>query len=132
MLMAREFPAGRFENWTKCQTLLPHIESVLQCEPPDKDLLREWTEVVSNAAWYMWTKGSYKAAESMAMKAVRTRERIEGRDDPRTLTSITILALVLQYQGKYEPAEEMNRRVLDGERRRWGKSTRTRWKACTT
>ena len=35
----------------------------------------------------------------MAVKAVRTRERIGGLDDLRTLASVSILALVLQYQG---------------------------------
>ena len=35
-----------------------------------------------------------------------------GVDHPATLTSVNNLALVLQYQGKHEQAEEMNRRAL--------------------
>jgi Tetratricopeptide repeat len=35
-----------------------------------------------------------------------------GEDHPDTLTSVSNLALVLQYQGKYEQAEEMNQRAL--------------------
>ena len=61
MLMAREFPVGRFKNWVKCQTLLPHVESILEREPADEELLEEWAEVLSNAVLYTWTKGSYKA-----------------------------------------------------------------------
>ena len=33
----------------------------------------------------------------MVVKAVRTRGRIEGRDDLRTLISVSTLALVLWY-----------------------------------
>ena len=35
-------------------------------------------------------------------------------EHPDTLTSVSNLVLVLQYQGKYEAAEEMNRRALEG------------------
>jgi hypothetical protein len=31
-----------------------------------------------------------------------------------TMTSVSNLALILQYQGKYEEAEDMNRRALEG------------------
>jgi tetratricopeptide (TPR) repeat protein len=34
-------------------------------------------------------------------------------EHPDTLTSVSNLALILQYQGKYEAAEEMNRRALE-------------------
>lgn len=119
--MAREFPDGRFKNWIKCQVLLPHVESILEREPANEGLLGDCAQVLSNTAWYIWIKGSYKTAESMAVKAVTTRERIEGRDDLRTLTSISILAVALQYQGKYKAAEEMHRRALEGREKVLGK-----------
>jgi len=53
-------------------------------------------------------RGGYKAAKSIGIRAMRTRERIEGRKDLCTLASISIVALVLQYQGKYEAADEVN------------------------
>ena len=121
ILMAREFPDGSFENWIKCQMLLPHVESILEREPAGEGLLEDWIQVLSNTARYMCMKGSYEAAESIAVKAITTRERIEGRDDLRTLTSINILAVVLQCQGKYEAAEQMNRRALKGREKVLGK-----------
>jgi hypothetical protein len=60
MLMAREFPDGRFENRTKCQKLLPHVESILEGELADEESLGNWGQLLSNATWYTWTKGSYK------------------------------------------------------------------------
>jgi tetratricopeptide (TPR) repeat protein len=59
----------------------------------------------------------------MLKKAVRIRKEIldkkryntlltRGRDHPSTLTSVNNLAFVLGFQGKYEEAEQMHRRVL--------------------
>jgi tetratricopeptide (TPR) repeat protein len=121
MLMAREFPVGNFENWTKCQTLLPHVESVSRREPADHGSLGDWAHMLHNAAWYKLTRGSYQEAKSMALNAVRTRERIEGLDGPNTLRSVSVLATVLQNQGKHEQAEEMNRRALEGMEKVLGK-----------
>jgi tetratricopeptide (TPR) repeat protein len=120
-LMSREFPVGEFENWPKCQKLLPHVEPLFSYEPADKGLPREWARVLTNAAWYMWMKGSYQAAEDTVLKAIKARERMLGREDPDTLMSVSILALVLQYKGKYEEAESMNRRALEGREKVLGK-----------
>jgi hypothetical protein len=46
--------------------------------------------------------------------AVDVREKILGAEHNDTLLSIALIALVLQYQGKYNEAEQMNRRALDG------------------
>jgi len=121
MLMSREFPVGRFENWPKCQKLLPHIESIFSYKPADEGSLKEWARVLTNIAWYMWMKGSYKAAKDTIVKAISIRERILGREDPNTLTSVRTLALVLQYRGKYKEAEQMNRRALKGHEKALGK-----------
>jgi len=40
-LMSSEFPVGEFENWPKCQKLLPHVEPLFSYEPADEGLLRE-------------------------------------------------------------------------------------------
>jgi tetratricopeptide (TPR) repeat protein len=120
-LMAGEFPLGMFENWVKCQQLIPHLECLFHQEPTEEESLRKWAQVLTNAARYMWTKGKYSAARDAAMKAVTTREQILGHDDHFTLTSVEILGLVLQYQGKYDEAEKMNRRALEGYEKALGK-----------
>jgi len=35
------------------------------------------------------------------------REKTEGHEHPHTLASVSIVAAMLQYQGKYEAAKEM-------------------------
>jgi hypothetical protein len=112
--MAKEFPNGQFENWAKCEQLLLYVESIFEPGPADEESLKEWAQVLNNAAWYMWMKGNYKAVQDAAVKAVIAREGILGRDDQLTLTSIAVLDLVLQGQGKYDEAETLNRQVLEG------------------
>ncbi|PVH91625.1 hypothetical protein DM02DRAFT_722341, partial [Periconia macrospinosa] len=109
-LMAREFPSGSFENWTRCQVLLPHVAPMFDKKPTEEELLQDWAQVLYNAGWYLWMQGQYREAEGVARKGVETRGSIAGQDAVATLDSVSILAVVLQYQGKYEAAEAMNRR----------------------
>ncbi|KAF2463882.1 uncharacterized protein BDR25DRAFT_329448 [Lindgomyces ingoldianus] len=112
--MAQEFPNGSFVNWARCQTLFPHVAPMFESEPAQEELLQDWAHVLSNAGWYLWMKGQYREAERILVKAVKTREKIAGQSSLSTLVSVGILALLLQSQGKYEAAEEMNRRALEG------------------
>jgi hypothetical protein len=97
VLISKKFPNGTFENWPKCQQLFPHTEPLFSYTAADEGLLEQWARLLSRAAWYMCMKENYKAARDTVVKAIDARERILGRDDLNTLTSISILALVLQY-----------------------------------
>jgi len=57
----------------------------------------------------------------MACKAVATRQDVLVEEHLDTLVSLGILALVLESQGKYEQAEEMKRRALEGSEKALGK-----------
>ena len=61
-LVAQEFPTRQFENWAKCQQLLSYIESLYDAEPTSDDCLKDWAQILTNAAWYMRIMGNYKAA----------------------------------------------------------------------
>ncbi|KAF1812001.1 hypothetical protein P152DRAFT_488337, partial [Eremomyces bilateralis CBS 781.70] len=113
-LMAQEFPTGQFENWGRCQQLLPHIESLYDKEPATDESLKDWAQILTNAAWYMSMIGGYKRGQDIAAKALKARERICGQEDQLTLISVTVLASVITSQGKYSEAEKLNRRALEG------------------
>jgi len=49
------------------------------------------------------------------------REKALGKEHPDTLRSVNNLASVLQYQGKYEEAEQMSRRAVEGKEKALGK-----------
>jgi len=54
--------------------------------------------------------GDYDNAEIHIRRCIRLREEHDQSD----LNILAVLALVLRYRGKYDQAEEMNRRALEG------------------
>ena len=48
----------------------------------------------------------------MAPASLEVREKVLGRNDARTLNSVSDLARVLRLQGKYGQAEQLKRRAL--------------------
>ena len=113
-VMAREYPAGMYENWSKCQQLDPHVEHVIRKKPTDEEDAKNWAQLLSNVGWYKAEAGMYEVAEQVDRQALGGREKVLGPEHPDTLTSVGNLAVVLWRQGKYEEAERMNRRALDG------------------
>ncbi|KAK8115635.1 hypothetical protein PG984_012137, partial [Apiospora sp. TS-2023a] len=113
-LMAKEFPTGDFPNRAKCQQSIPHLESLYDKEPPGKEAANEWARLLTNAAWYLWHEGNYNAADDLAAKAFKAKEKILRDVDMTMLTTMAVLASVLRGQGKYKEAEELNRRALEG------------------
>ncbi|KAH7124365.1 hypothetical protein EDB81DRAFT_731294 [Dactylonectria macrodidyma] len=110
--MSRHFPSGAFETWPTCQMLLPHIESMLEEEPPNEDL-QKWARLLTNCAWYMFTRGNYRAAEKLGEKAVKTRVNVLGEEHPDTLSSMADLASTYRDQGRWKEAEELEVRVME-------------------
>ncbi|KAH8651714.1 hypothetical protein BGZ61DRAFT_468822 [Ilyonectria robusta] len=110
--MSRYFPSGVFRNWPTCQMLLPHIESMLEEQPPNEDL-QDWACLLSNCALYMLTSGNYRVAENLSGKAVETRTKVLGEEHPSTLTSMGNLAATYGNQGRWKEAEELEVRVME-------------------
>ncbi|KAK3688861.1 P-loop containing nucleoside triphosphate hydrolase protein [Podospora appendiculata] len=113
-VMAREYPAGTYENRTKCQQLDPHIEHVVKEKPTEQEDIKKWAQLLTNIGWYRAEAGIYGVAEQMNRRALDGREEVLGLEHPDTLRSVSSLASVLQAQGKYKEAEQMSRRALGG------------------
>ncbi|KAI8628837.1 hypothetical protein F5Y19DRAFT_98593 [Xylariaceae sp. FL1651] len=120
-LMATELPTGEFQNRAKCQQLLPHLETLYEQELPGNEAAKEWAQLLTNVAWYLWREGQYNAAQDAAVKAFKIKERIFRFSDLSTLKTAAILASILRGQGKYNEAEEMNRRIVQGYEKVLGK-----------
>ncbi|KAK7416538.1 hypothetical protein QQX98_005142 [Neonectria punicea] len=114
--MSRHFPNGTFENWPTCQMLLPHVELIVEEEPPEKDL-EQWASLLTNCAQYLDATGSYKAAEKLDDKAVKTWKRVLGEEHPSTLSSMNNLVLTFWNQGRWKEAEELEVRVMEIRKR---------------
>ncbi|KAF2994399.1 hypothetical protein E8E13_002869 [Curvularia kusanoi] len=112
LLMAAELPTGEYQNWKKCQQLLPHVEPLFSSEPTTGKALEAWAQLLTKAAWYLWQQGQFKLAEELAEKALAADERQLGPENERTLISSNMLAVVLESRGEYEKAEVLHRRAL--------------------
>ena len=75
-LMAREFPSGAYEDWVKCQQLLPHVELLYEAEPDADGVVRAWAQVLTIAAWYLCECGDYRTVESLVRKAFAATHRV--------------------------------------------------------
>jgi tetratricopeptide (TPR) repeat protein len=120
-IMDKAFPVERYENWTTCQQLFPHAEMILLYWPMNEDYLARWASILSNAARYSESQGSYEQAGEMNRRALKGCEKALGKEHPDTLMSLNNLAVVLRSQGKYEQAEKMNRQALEGYKKALGK-----------
>jgi tetratricopeptide (TPR) repeat protein len=120
VLMAQELPDGEYENWVKCQQLLPHVEPLFESKPAAEEALKAWAQVLTNAAMYLWMRGNYSTAQKIAAEALAAREKILGLEDRETLSSVAVLGRVLRTQGKYEEAEMLHRQALEGREKELG------------
>jgi hypothetical protein len=97
--MSKHFPSGTFETWPTCQMLLPHIESIVEEEPPETEL-QQWTHLLANCAWYLLTIGSYAGAEKLNKEVVKWRTTMLGEEHPDKLNSLANLAVTWRVQDR--------------------------------
>jgi tetratricopeptide (TPR) repeat protein len=110
--MYKAFPWAKYENWSTCQALFPHVEAMRLFRPTHHDYLRRWATVLYNAGTYAAEYGRYGLAEVMERESLEARDLVLGKEHPDTLRSMNNLANVLGDQGKYEQAEEIYRQTL--------------------
>ncbi|KAI0568464.1 TPR-10 multi-domain protein, partial [Pyrenophora tritici-repentis] len=94
------FPGGNYQMWEQCTVLLPHLKEVAGHRTGKKEDLMKRAESVLRAGWCLLLRD--------------IRERVLGQGHPDTLTSVSELGLVWESQGKYEEAEAMHCRALEG------------------
>ena len=113
-ILSERFPSGEYVNWKTCEDLEPHAQTLLGYSYVPQHCQLERAEILHNSARYALARGNYRTAEARVLEAVDIRGNLIGHNHSCTLSSLRLLASVLQDQGKYEAAEEMNRRALEG------------------
>jgi tetratricopeptide (TPR) repeat protein len=113
-LMAQELPSGEYENWAKCQQLLPHVEPLFASKPASDEAVEAWAQVLTNAAWYLQVQGNYNVAEQLNQRALEGYKKELGERHPSTLTSVYCLAHLLHTLHQYTEAAELYQQACDG------------------
>src|SRR5207248_9178334 len=121
-IISRRFPNGEHRNWDACKLLLPHARKVQSYRYTSKDDQLNFSNLCHNMSWYDWSQGQYGMASELAESALKVRTEFLGHTDSATLASLTMLAVLLRDQGKYEAAEEVNRRALEGREKGVGRA----------
>ncbi|KAF6804329.1 Kinesin light chain 5, partial [Colletotrichum plurivorum] len=114
---SQHFPSGVFETWQQCQTLMPHVQPLLDKQPLEERDRLNWSYLLTNMSWYLLMLGNYSKAEVIVQQAVSTRAEILGQEHPSTLTSMNNLALTYRNQGRWKEAEELFVRVMETRER---------------
>ncbi|KAF5507555.1 Kinesin light chain [Colletotrichum aenigma] len=112
-LASQHFPSGVFETWQQCQTLMPHIQPLLNKQPSEAGDQLKWSNLLTNISWYLVMLGNYSRAEVLAQDAVRVRRERLGEEHPSTLTSMANLASTYMNQGRWKEAEDLFVQVME-------------------
>lgn len=110
--MCKSFPNGNLETWPHCQLLLPHIEVVIEVEPPQEDL-QYWAYLLTKCGHFMRETGSSREAGRFHNRALTVYSTTLGEDHKYTLMSGYYLAITYYDQGRYIKAEEILKTLLD-------------------
>lgn len=100
------------EDWSKCETLLPHAEAVLKYEYDQTSQCLLQTDVNYNAASYFLDVGKDSMARERFQHTLDIRRRFLNEEHPKVLDSLDALAASLYDNGLYEQAVEMWQRSL--------------------
>ena len=99
------------------QTFFPHAQSAVAQQPEEQDLLRDWTSILYNTAWYAWSMGKGVEAEKISVQAIKIRKKILGPEHNNTLGSMAMVGLAYKLRGRWDAAEELEMQVMETSKR---------------
>ncbi|KAK2667468.1 hypothetical protein RAB80_016659 [Fusarium oxysporum f. sp. vasinfectum] len=117
--MYDNFKCNDFQDWSTCQILLPHLESVTQEKPQDADL-GLWTSVMDHWARYMIESGKFQAAETICKKSIAISSATLGEEHASVQASLNILASAYRRQRKSDEAETVLLQLVNTKKRLLG------------
>ncbi|KAH7012593.1 putative kinesin [Microdochium trichocladiopsis] len=118
--LASQFPTGEYENWSKCQELLPHATSAAAQRPKTEDSSAAWTGILYRAAWYFLKKGQGPEAQKMAEATMEATSKRLGRTHDDTLHSMDMVGRALMIQGRWKAAEKLFVEVMETRKQKLG------------
>ncbi|KAL8785645.1 MAG: hypothetical protein Q9195_008565 [Heterodermia aff. obscurata] len=112
-LVVANFCQDDCEDHIKQTVMLPHAKVVVTYTFPDKDNTLILTKLQHSIALYDLRAGHYDAAAKSSQSAYDKRLDLCGKMHLDTLHSLGLLGVVKNYQGLYEEARLLLRKVLD-------------------
>ena len=115
--LTQHFPPDGYLNknpacWSECAALMPHAETVVDAVKNDDRAGENISDLLNNMGLYRMGRASYVESEPLFRRALEIREQLFGGFFPTVATSLTHLAMSLDFQAKYVEAEQLYRRAL--------------------
>jgi len=111
-LINRAFPSIEFENWTRCDRMLPHALCCAYWIDRFHLTFHEGARLLNQTGYYLSARARYSEAEPLLQRALAISEQQLGPLHPDTATSLNNLASLYQQQGKFTEAEPLLQRAL--------------------
>ncbi|KAJ8118515.1 hypothetical protein OPT61_g523 [Boeremia exigua] len=118
--LSAAFPTGSYENWAVCGPLFAHAKAAAEQRPEGELLLREWATLLYRAAWYTRDRGNTAEAEQLALKSLKARQRVLGREHEETWWGMLMLADAYFLGGRWGEAELLQQEVMEKRKARLG------------
>jgi tetratricopeptide (TPR) repeat protein len=106
------FPEAEFEQWSRCEQLLPHVQLLATWVEREAIAPAEAGHLLRKAGNYLRERVQYTDAEPLHKLALAIREQHLGANHPDTAKSLNNLAILYSDQGKYEQAESLYQRAF--------------------
>ena len=117
LVLADMFPVGGFENWMTCESLLPHVQKVVQYDDASRKYPLEFSTLLSNVAVFDFEQGRYEMACAKFLATLEITKNLLGLEDKLTLRNMGNLATTHYQQGRWEEAETLYLQALEGRKR---------------
>ncbi|KAK2589403.1 hypothetical protein QQS21_012920 [Conoideocrella luteorostrata] len=118
--LCAELPGGEYKNWTKCQALFLHAQSVAAQKPVSQESMKEWATILYRAAWYALRIGKGIEAEDLSVKALKAIKKLFDKQHEDVLCLKSMVASAYSLRGRWEAAEELFMQVMETRKKKLG------------
>ena len=102
------------QNWVACETLLPHVEEVLENEPGSEKYRLTYADLLIQSSIYLIErKGDCLLAEERSKKALSIQRNILAAGDNALLSTLTTISYAYSQQERYQEAVELNAEIME-------------------
>ena len=115
-VVAAVFPTGHYENWTECESLLPHALKVLEYDPIEAFPM-QLSDLLAKVAFFDREQGRYQMACVRFSTASEMLKKFLGMENGITLRCLGNLACTYLVQGQLKEAEKLQVQVLEASKR---------------
>ena len=116
VVVADAFPNSSFETWTKCESLLPHAQKVLQYEFAG-ETSPKYSMLLYKVADFDYEQARYQKACSGFLAVIAIEKKVYGTDHPFTLLNMAKLGKTFCELGRYNEAEKLLVQVVEDTQR---------------